>query len=428
MIGKWRTIGAATLVGLGAVVACGGSSDDDKPKDNGDAGAGGDNGSSGGSKAGTAGHGGTFVPRAGSSSTGGGAGTDASTAGQGQGGADACPGCASGFCLADGTCVDCLASNDQCPTNHYCTDAHECALGCKTDGSNCASGVCSDDHNCKGCINDDECTGGLVCGAGQCNTKCDAAAEGQRGGCDTDLICCSTHCTDLAVDSAHCGVCGTACSASQFCGLSACHETTLANICNVGEVIVILDTTKNDSDGNRVPGRAIGAAIKAQCASAPKLTEAEQDSVEALNLATGRPVSSSNELLIVAGGPFYQNLEGYVEEQHIAPLYLKGTGDATEFRKSANDAVVVSLPTAGDHDAHDFFLIQFMRDAESGSLVLNAQGFWLSGTVAATYQIKTAVLPNLASYNKAWYVYEWTDANADKAPDANEIVLTDSGL
>jgi len=164
-----------------------------------------------------------------------------------------------------------------------------------------------------------------------------------------------------------------------------------------------------------------------QCSPTPELTQAEQDSEGALNITTGRPVSGGGELLVVAGGPYFQNLEGYLEGQHVSPLYWNTGADFSEFRKTADDSVVVHLPTAGDHDAHDFFIIQFSRDAASGSLVLNAQGLWLSGTVAAAYQVTTGFLPDLGSLDKAWYAYEWTDQDGDLKPDSNEITLIDSG-
>src|SRR5438876_8926245 len=37
-----------------------------------------------------------------------------------------CPNCQSGFCLEDSTCVDCLPSNDHCPSGQYCTSDNEC--------------------------------------------------------------------------------------------------------------------------------------------------------------------------------------------------------------------------------------------------------------------------------------------------------------
>jgi hypothetical protein len=205
---------------------------------------------------------------------------------------------------------------------------------------------------------------------------------------------------------------------------------TLANICSIAEAVVILDTVKNPQEGNRDQGRAIGAALKAKCSPTPVLTEEEQDSVAALNFTTGRPVSGGRELLIVAGGPFFQNLEVYVEKQRIAPVYWHATeGNVeTQFRKSSDDSVIASLPLSGiDHDSRDLFLIQFMRDAASGSLVLNAQGFWLSGTVAAAFQLKEGMLPNLSTFDQAWYVYEWVDMDDDKLPDLAEITLQASG-
>jgi hypothetical protein len=192
-------------------------------------------------------------------------------------------------------------------------------------------------------------------------------------------------------------------------------------------VIVILDTSKNDADGNRVTGRAIGSALETQCGSRPSLTEAEQDSVEALNFTTGQPVSDGGELLVVAGGPYFQVVEGYLESQKIAPLYWKVLPDATEYRKTSNDETVLTLPLAGDHDSRDLFIIQFMRDPKSGSLILNAQGLWLSGTVAAAYQVEHVILPNLAAATQAWYAYRWEDKDGDKAPDLDEIEELSSG-
>jgi stigma-specific protein Stig1 len=359
-------------------------------------------------------------------------------AGGGAGDTTSCAGCSSGACLDDGTCVDCTPSNDKCPSGEYCGGENSCVRGCK-DESSCASGVCGSDHNCKKCIDDSECTDDNICSGGECSPVCTAAQEGGSKGCGLDLMCCDTRCTDLMTDNQNCGACGNACKDGQFCGLTECegdakagscvkcHDATLANVCSVAKVIVILDTNKNDSDGNRVPGRAMGATLAEQCPTAPKLSEAEQDSVEALNITTGRPVSNSSELLVVAGGPFYQNLEGYLEENGVAPLHWKVRDDVAEFRTTKGDELVADLAIAGDHESHDIFIIQFMRDPDSGSLVLNAQGFWLSGTVAAAYQLNNTLLPELTAQDKAWYAYDWTDKDGDKAPDADEIELLTSG-
>lgn len=438
-----RSLGVPSLGWLLVSGACTVKTPDDGTPSGGSAGAA---PSSKGGSGGTAGHSGSSKGgkgnTGGSQAVGGAAGDGAEG---GSGGAAECPGCSSGFCLEDGTCVDCLATSDQCPDGQYCTDANACAPGCKADGASCVSGVCAADHNCQSCINDSECVAPLVCSHGACSEPCTLAQEGQTASCAEDLVCCSLHCTHVNTDSAHCGACGNTCGAGQFCGLTdcsnagaggagadpascvTCHDTTLTNVCAIANIVVLLDTSKNAADGNRVVGRSIGAALATQCATQPVVTEAEQDSVDALNFKTGRPVSGGGELLVVAGGPFYQVLEGYLEDERISPLYWHVEGEQTEFRRSADDEVVVALPIAGDHDASDYFIIQFMRDAASGSLVLNAQGMWLSGTIAAAYQLTHGLLPDLSTVNQAWYAYEWVDANGDLAPSLDEIQLQASG-
>jgi hypothetical protein len=347
--------------------------------------------------------------------------------------------------LADGTCVDCLPSNDHCAVGTYCTDSNVCAPGCKASGDGCASGQCGENHSCQNCISDAECLAPLLCNAGACSAACAEQQEGTHIGCDAERTCCSLHCAELATDSQNCGSCGHACGSGQFCGVVECgaggagaggagsgacvecHDTTLANVCSVSKIIVILDTNKNANDGNRAQGRIVGDALQAQCSPSPERVEAEQDSVDALNITTGRPVSGGGELLLVAGGPFYQNLEGYLEEQHIAPLYSHAGDGVSEFRKTADGSLVVARAVDGDHDTEDDFIIQFSRDPASGSLVLNVQGFWLSGTVAAAYQVTTGFLPQLSTLDKGWYAYTWKDKNGDLKPDADEMTLIDSG-
>jgi hypothetical protein len=435
-----RALGTVLLLGLWLGAAC--STDEQQPGSPAvDSGAAGEaDGQAGSTSAGKGGNGGKSGGQGGSSGKGvvggggaGGAGGDA---------IDECPGCASGFCLDDGTCVDCLASNDQCPAGQYCTDANACAKGCKDDAS-CASGSCGAERDCERCIDDGECSGDDVCSSGECGPACGEAEEGQKANCADGLTCCSLHCSDVKVDSDNCGACGASCAGGQFCGLNeceddgaggagpsecvACHDVALASLCSIGKVIVILDTNKNPTEGNRAPARAVGAALEAQCEPTPTVSEQEQDSVSALNFTTGRPVSSGGELLLVAGGSFYQNLEGYVE-QSISPLYVK-VQDGKQQLFSREDATtpVVSDTNEDDIESHDFFALQFMRDAASGSLVLNLQGFWLSGTEAAAFFVINGVLPDLAQFDQAWYVYEWTDANDDKQPDLAEIELIASG-
>jgi len=457
---RMRAMGAAVLGGLLVSAACSSSS-----SNNGSAGAGGSagDGASGttnsGGHSGSTAHGGSGG-KAGSSGKGGSGGSDVSQGGggasAGTGGSSAgsggeagavtvqCanPKCTSGLCFPDGTCVDCL-SDDQCPSGQVCGSTNTCVTGCKDDNTSCASGVCADAHDCQSCIGDSECGAGNLCGDNRCAPACTADQQGTNAGCGTGLTCCGLHCIDAETDSQNCGACGSPCADGQFCGLTACaggeagaggqagtsacvacHDTTLANICALPKVAVVLD----GQDGNQVPGRAMAAALAAQCTPAPTIREVSQTVPDALNPSNGRPVSGAHELLVAAGGSYYARLLGYVDAQKISPIYWHYDGVTTiEFRKNSNDEVVVTRQTTEDNTMHDFFVIQLMRDPTSGSLVLNAEGFWESGTVAAAYFFANGILPNLNTFDKSWYVYEWTDKDGDLAPDVDEMKLVSSG-
>lgn len=457
MPSRSQVFGAVLAAALGASAGCSIESPSPGPTSKGGSSGGGapsggaDDGGSTGSAGKPSGHSGSGgkTGSGGTAGTGGRAGAGggelAGAAGAGGEPSEPCPGCESGFCLGDGTCVDCLPENDHCPDGQYCTDANVCAPGCK-NASSCASGTCGADHSCERCISDEECAGDDLCNSGTCGPACSEADEGQQASCQAGLLCCSQHCKDVSVASDHCGACGAACQSGQFCGLSncadpgsagatglepsacvACHDVALANLCAIGKAIVILDTTKNPDDGNRAPGRAVGAALEQRCQPTPVVTEEEQDSVSALNFTTGRPVSGGGELLLVAGGFYYQNLEGYVEQQGISPLYVKVEDGKQQFMRRSDDSVVARDTNVTDTDPHDFFAVQFMRDPASGSLVLNFQGFWLNGTEAGAFFIMNGVLADLPAFDQAWYVYEWTDANGDQQPDLPEIVQHASG-
>ena len=351
-----------------------------------------------------------------------GAGQAGDTSDAGAGGvADPCAACPGGLCLPSGACVECVASDDHCPDGQYCTSQNECAPGCKADSA-CASGVCTATHDCQSCLADQECAAPHVCGNNACAPSCTTAQEGTAQGCGTGLTCCSLHCVDATTDSAHCGACGTACTAGQFCGLTGCHETTLSGVCSIAKVAVVLD----GQTGNETPAKAIAHALQLSCAPAPTVRQVPQDVADVVNVDTGRPVAGGDELLVAAGGSYFSHLISYASTQPILPIYSALNGTMIEYRELGTAAVVASAPAQED-TAHDYFVIQIARDPSSGSVLLNAQGFFTEGTTAAAFYFEQGLLPTLATLSKSWYLYEWTDADGDLAPDLAEISAVASG-
>ena len=296
------------------------------------------------------------------------------------------------------------------------------ASGCSDDAS-CASGVCGENHDCQSCISDRECGDQRVCGAQQCAVACTAQAEGTSNGCGANLTCCSLHCVDTVSDSKHCGACGTACSAAQFCGSSGCVSSALASVCDVPKVVVVLDGQTGDDP----VGRSVGHLLVAHCPTPPSVREISQTVADALNPSTGQPVTGGDELIVLAGGDAVQSVAHYLTSGQVAPLLNGFNNGNYQIIDRRTNAVIASEASADANASHDIFAVQFVHDATSDSIVLNTYGFSPEGTAAAAVYLEQVLLPNLASSKASFYVGEWHDLNGDTLADSSELVLLGSG-
>ena len=393
-------------------------------------------GGSGGTMSGSGGNGG-----AGASSGGSGSGGDASG---GTGGGASCGECED-VCLPSGECVECAASEDcggdtpVCDTEAnvcveclpsddsceagYCSENNECVLGCKDDAM-CASGVCEDTNDCDRCIADEECAGDRVCGNGTCADAC----SDEGAGCGTDGTCCTGHCVDVSGDINHCGACGVACGSGQFCATAdtvECVDAVIANLCGHTSVTVLRDGLTIDD----AAGAAMLAAITdaANCTTEPTGTSVAQDSAPLINTTSGQPLAGPGNLLIAAGGDYRHLVTAYLQQARIAPVYNR-VGVDVEFRLTADDTVVGSIPYGSLSADRDLLVIQLVRDPLTGTTILNAYGFGPPGTTAAGWFVTNVMLPDIASYTDSYYVYEWNDTIDDGAPtDETEFDLRGSG-
>jgi hypothetical protein len=153
------------------------------------------------------------------------------------------------------TCVQCLPSNDNCPTGEYCAGT-ACAAGCKsnldcaaladagvndaasdaagdaaTEGGGGTSGgtTCNTTtHVCVACLVDSNCPLGETCSNSTCVAGCDASH-----GCPAGSGCCTGLCQPLNTIT-NCTGCGVTCdttsgnSQGAACGLGGCTYTGCA--------------------------------------------------------------------------------------------------------------------------------------------------------------------------------------------------------
>jgi len=197
----------------------------------------------------------------------------------------------------------------------------------------------------------------------------------------------------------------------------------LSSACQIGKLVVVLD----GQEGDDPTGRALSQALVTHCAVSQTSREVPQTVADVLNPTSGQPVSGSDELLLIAGGNYFQKGMGYLVTNKLAPLTNVGSFDKYEIRDTQTNALLASELIADVSDSHDLFAVQFIRDPNTDSLILNTYGFTVGGTAAATHYFTNVLALDLANVDKAWFVGEWTDKNADKLPNADELTVITSG-
>jgi hypothetical protein len=245
--------------------------------------------------------------------------------------------------------------------------------------------------------------------------------------CAGALTCCSDHCVDTKKSPANCGACGVACTVgTQFCNGAACKETVMANLCQSPKATVIQDGITEDDTVGTAMATALGS-----CSPTVSVRTVLQSVVEGSNLDIvadgGRPLLGPGDMLVAAGGSFGQHAVDFLESKSSTPVVSTQVGTTITFVKRSNGQILRTLQESDLTASHDFALIELAVEPSNGTLTLIAQGLLASGTRAAGFYLTQVVAVSPATYDQAYYLYEWTDADADAMPDANEFVLVSSG-
>jgi hypothetical protein len=243
------------------------------------------------------------------------------------------------------------------------------------------------------------------------------------------LTCCGDHCADLKRDVHHCSACNMPCMGAQFCSPNGCKAGIVANVCESPVVTFLLDGLSADDPATDV----LQTGLATSC-SPPltMVTKVPQSTSGTINPTNGKPVAGPGDMLIVAGGPFGQLLVKYLETSGITPVYSYYDLMVNQLRgRSPGDAgadpLIVNAMQSDVTDSHSFFLIEFVIDPASGTLAFIVYGINAAGTSAATWYFAQKILPMKSSFDKSWYVYEWTDLDNDKKPsDADLFKLVQS--
>jgi hypothetical protein len=257
--------------------------------------------------------------------------------------------------------------------------------------------------------------------------QCQVDAGDSGSGCAGSLACCAGSCVDTTSNSSHCGVCGHACPATQFCGASTCDDPILKNLCANPKATVVQDDYVVDNEA----GSAVAAALMTGCMPPVSFTTVGQDAGAVLDQMTHRPILGPGNTLIAGGGSFPQPSVAYLDSNGVSPAFITEDTQTAQIVERSTGHVVVSVPNtpANLNPEHDYFLLVLQIEPVSKTLCFTAAGTAQWGTTAAAYFFANDVLPNLSQYNGSWYAYEWTSAGVDAAPGAADtFTLKGSGL
>lgn len=140
---------------------------------------------------------------------------------------------------------------------------------------------------------------------------------------------------------------------------------------------------------------------------------------------TGAP-KISNGIVVAFAGPLVNSVVQYYENAGTSPLYFQWTTiSGTTYTNFYNrqGSLLASMPAAQVGVFSDTFLLEYFTDANNNKVFV-IYGFGWKGTYVGGVFFKTFVLPSIASFTHAWYIYQWTDLNGNGLPDPYEVNTT----
>jgi hypothetical protein len=192
------------------------------------------------------------------------------------------------------------------------------------------------------------------------------------------------------------------------CAGSGCLPIAIKNVCDPTHTTLIKDGYPLDDASNAV----IQAGLLAGCAPAPVANSVEKGAPGTIDPTTGQPLAGVDTLLTCAGGAYVQKTVEYLDLFGVTPIHLIAASDSWQYALRTPGATVVGeMPYTSFGPTHDIILIEIVRDLTNGTPVLIAFGQEAESTRAAAWYVANEMIPKRASYDKRWYVYEWTAAS-----------------
>lgn len=255
--------------------------------------------------------------------------------------------------------------------------------------------------------------GGSVTDKPGCSSEslCSASAGG----------CCEATCVPSAVGPTDCQTCGLNCSATQFCGTSACVPYQLPSLCEYPRLGIVV----GGSTGDDTAARVVKDALAGACSGSTVVELTQSDTTVAAD-ASGEPLTGPGTTLVVIGGSFRRPIVRYLEKQGLTPIEFRESNGGAEFTISVPSADGSTITFTGRPDditsSTDFFAVQLARHPGNGSLIFSIWGIKQGGTSAGAWYFANIIVPQLADPGNAmrWLLIKWTDDDGLTGPSSED--------
>ena len=131
--------------------------------------------------------------------------------------------------------------------------------------------------------------------------------------------------------------------------------------------------------------------------------------------------------IVTFGGRFANRMVAHFEDTGVALVGYGWDGTHHLFRRISDDSTLYAIEGSTYNPAEkDYVVFQIYSDGISS--ILSVWGISAQRTYAGGLCFINQIWPHIEDYTDSYYIFSWTDLNADGMPQPEEITLEASDI
>jgi len=150
----------------------------------------------------------------------------------------------------------------------------------------------------------------------------------------------------------------------------------------------------------------------------------QSDTSDAYLDTDGSPLFTGD--IVTFGGRFANRMVAYYEDAGLAKIGFANNGTHRIFRRISDGVHFYAVDSSTYNETEkDYFVFQIYTDGTR--YILNVWGIRAPGTYAGGLCFINKIYPNMEDFTDSYFIFSWTDLNADGMPQPEEIALEKAG-